>query len=155
LQSAGQLGDKLGCWLVQLPPSLPFDQATAEAFIKALRERTKLPIAIEARHPSWFTTHTAALLKAHHMAYVDADPIPDECEIKHRADTSLVYVRLHGSPELYKSSYNYTYLDDLARTLHTRAKKTPEVWCIFDNTAEGNAQPNALHMIERLRTHHR
>src|SRR5579863_204234 len=25
LQAAGQLGDKLGCWLVQLPPSLPFD----------------------------------------------------------------------------------------------------------------------------------
>ena len=94
-------------------------------------------------------------MKAHHIAYVDADPIPDECEIRHRADASLVYVRLHGSPELYKSSYNYTYLDELARTLHARAKKTAEVWCVFDNTAEGNAQPNALHLMERLRTHHK
>ncbi len=140
LHSARQLGDKLGCWLVQLPPSLPLDHDLADAFFKALRERTALPIACEARHPSWFTTHAAAMLKAHHIAYVDADPIPDECEIKHRADTSLVYVRLHGSLDLYKSSYNY--LDDVARS-------------IFDNTAEGHAQPNALHLMERLRTHHK
>jgi uncharacterized protein YecE (DUF72 family) len=155
LHSAGQLGDKLGCWLVQLPPSLPFDHDLAERFFKALRERTTLPIACEARQHGWFTTQAAALLKAHQIAYVDADPIPDECEIKHRADTSLVYVRLHGSPELYKSSYDYTYLDDVARTLHHRAKKTPEVWCIFDNTAEGHSQPNALHLMERLITHHK
>jgi uncharacterized protein YecE (DUF72 family) len=155
LQAAGQLGDKLGCWLVQLPPSLPFDHDVAESFFAALRERTKLPVAFEAREHTWFTTHAAALLKAHHIAYVDADPIPDECEIKHRADASLVYVRLHGSPELYRSSYDYTYLDELARTLHNRAKKTAEVWCIFDNTTESHAQPNALHLMERLRIHHK
>ncbi|VXC35596.1 conserved hypothetical protein [Burkholderia sp. 8Y] len=155
LAAAGQLGDKLGCWLAQLPPSLAFEHDVAEAFFKALRERTKLPVACEARNPSWFTKEAAALLKAHHIAYVDADPIPDECEIKHRADTSLVYVRLHGSPDLYKSSYDFPYLDDLARTLQGRAKKTPEVWCIFDNTTLGHAQPNALHVMERLHLHHR
>ncbi len=155
LHAAGQLGDKLGCWLAQLPPSLPFDHDLADAFFKALRARTLLRSpAKRARHASWFGTHTAALLKMHRISYVDADPIPDDCEIRHRADTSLVYVRLHGSPELYKSSYDYTYLDNVARTLHARAKKTPEVWCIFDNTAESYAQPNALHLLERLRVHH-
>ncbi len=104
LHSAGQLGDKLGCWLVQLPASLPFDHDLADAFFKALRERTQLPIACEARQHGWFTTQAAGLLKAHRIAYVDANPIPDDCEIRHRADTSLVYVQLHGSPELYKSS---------------------------------------------------
>lgn len=152
---AGELGDKLGCWLVQLPPSLPFETDVAEAFFEALRARTKLPVACEARHPSWFTTQAASLLKAKHVVYVDADPIPHDCEITHRADASLIYVRLHGSPDLYKSSYDYTYLDDLAHTLHQRSRKTPEVWCIFDNTAEGAAQPNALHLMERLRLHHR
>ncbi|MDR5732677.1 DUF72 domain-containing protein [Caballeronia sp. LZ025] len=155
LLGASQLGDKLGCWLTQLPPSLPFEHDLADTFFKALRERTKLPVACEARHPTWFTADAAALLKAHHIAYVDADPIPDDCEIKHRADASLVYVRLHGSPELYKSSYDYTYLDHLAHTLQARAKKSAEVWCIFDNTAQGNAQPNALNLMERLRLHHR
>ncbi|CAH2806615.1 MAG: FIG003003: hypothetical protein [Candidatus Burkholderia crenata] len=61
----------------------------------------------------------------------------------HRADTSLVYFRLHGSPEMYQSSYEYPYLDALALTLHDRAKKAHEVWCIFDNTAAGHAQFNA------------
>jgi uncharacterized protein YecE (DUF72 family) len=112
-------------------------------------------VACEARHPTWFTTEAAALLKSKHIAYADADPIPDECEIKHRADSSLVYVRLHGSPELYKSSYDYTYLDDLAHTLQQRAKKGAQVWCVFDNTAQGAAQPNALHLLARLRPHHK
>ena len=126
-----------------------------QAFFTALRERTKLPVACEAREPSWFTTQAAALLKANHIAYVDADPIPDECEIKHRADTSLVYVRLHGSPELYKSSYDYTYLDDLARTLHTAREKDGRSLVHLRQHRRGPAQPNALHLMERLRLHHK
>ncbi len=148
LGTAAQLGDSFGCWLMQMPPSLAFDHEVAQAFFTALREHTQLPVACEARHPSWFTTEAASLLKSKHIAYVDADPIPDDCEIKHRADTSLVYVRLHGSPEMYKSSYDYTYLDDVAHTLQQRAKKGAQVWCIFDNTAEGAAQPNALRVME-------
>jgi uncharacterized protein YecE (DUF72 family) len=155
LDTSGKLGDKLGCWLVQLPPSLAFEAEVADAFFSALRERTQVAVACEARHPTWFTTEAAALLKSKHIAYADADPIPDECEIKHRADSSLVYVRLHGSPELYKSSYDYTYLDDLAHTLQQRAKKGAQVWCVFDNTAQGAAQPNALHLLARLRPHHK
>ncbi len=59
--------------------------------------------------------------------------------------------RIHrSSPELYKSSYNYTYLDDVARAPHVR-----EVWCVFDNTAESHAQPNALHLMEQLRIRHK
>jgi len=46
--------------------------------------------------------------------------------------------------EMYHSSYEYPYLDALALTLHDRAKKAHDVWCIFDNTAAGHAQFNAL-----------
>jgi uncharacterized protein YecE (DUF72 family) len=148
-ETAGQLGDTLGCWLAQLPPSLVFEPEVAHAFFVALRERTSLPVAFEARHESWFTAEAAALLKSKHVAYVDADPQPPDCIIKRRADTSLSYFRLHGSPELYRSSYEYPYLDALALTLHDRAKKSKEVWCIFDNTAEGCAQPNALRLKSR------
>jgi uncharacterized protein YecE (DUF72 family) len=149
LESATQLGDTLGCWLVQLPPSLAFDPDAAESFFASIRERTKIPIALEARHESWFGKGAATLLKSQTIAYVDADPQPDDCFITHRADTSLAYFRLHGSPELYKSSYEYPYLDALALTLHDRAKKASEVWCIFDNTAAGHAQFNALRVKSR------
>ena len=149
LESATQLGDTLGCWLVQLPPSLAFDPVAAESFFTSMRERTDIPIALEARHESWFAKSAATLLKSKKIAYVDADPQPDDCFITHRADTSLVYFRLHGSPEMYQSSYEYPYLDALALTLHDRAKKAHEVWCIFDNTAAGHAQFNALRVKSR------
>jgi uncharacterized protein YecE (DUF72 family) len=149
LESATQLGATLGCWLVQLPPSLAFDPDTAEAFFASMRERTALPIALEARHESWFEKDVAKLLKSESIAYVDADPQPDDCFIAHRADTSLAYFRLHGSPDVYQSSYEYPYLDALALTLHDRAKKAREVWCVFDNTAAGAAQFNALRVKSR------
>jgi uncharacterized protein YecE (DUF72 family) len=150
LANATGLGDKLGCWLVQLPPTLVFDAAVAVPFFEALRARTALPVACEARHESWFQKSSAEALKSHGIAYVDADPQPDGCEIRHRADPSLAYFRLHGSPDLYRSSYDYPYLDALAHSMQARAKKAREVWCIFDNTAEGCAQPNALRLTSRL-----
>ena len=153
--AATHLGDSLGCWLTQLPPSLVFDHDCADAFFTALRERTSVPVALEARHESWFTAAAAKLLKSRTIAYVDADPQPDDCAIKHRADTSLAYYRLHGYPDVYHSSYDYPYLDGLAVTLHDRAKKAKDVWCIFDNTATGSAQLNALRVKSRRALHER
>lgn len=147
--AATHLGESLGCWLTQLPPSLAFDHALAAAYFAAMRERTALPIALEARHGTWFSAEAAKLLKSMSIAYVDADPQPDDCAIRHRADTSLAYFRLHGYPDVYHSSYEYPYLDALALTLHDRAKKAKEVWCIFDNTAAGSAQLNALRVKSR------
>jgi uncharacterized protein YecE (DUF72 family) len=147
--AATQLGDSLGCWLVQLPPSLVFDPALAGSFLASMRERRKIPIALEARHESWFTAAAAKLLKSKSVAYVDADPQPAGCAIQHPADTSLAYFRLHGSPDMYSSSYEFPYLDSLALTLHDRARKADDVWCIFDNTVAGSAQLNALRVISR------
>ncbi len=61
----------------------------------------------------------------------------------------LGYYRLHGSPRVYWSGYSEEYLDELAvkiASLRARA----EVWCIFDNTAAGFAQLDALGLIDRL-----
>src|SRR5476649_1030601 len=51
---AGSLGDKLGCVLVQLPPSLAFDGCVADAFFAYLQTAFSCAIACEARHASWF-----------------------------------------------------------------------------------------------------
>ena len=63
-ESATQLGSTLGCWLVQLPPSLAFDPDVAKSFFTSMRERTDIPIALEARHESWFAKGAATLLKS-------------------------------------------------------------------------------------------
>jgi uncharacterized protein YecE (DUF72 family) len=60
----------------------------------------------------------------------------------------VVYYRLHGSPDMYYSSYDAGYLERLANRLHQARRAS--VWCIFDNTARGAATLNAIDLIERL-----
>ncbi|RZJ02706.1 MAG: DUF72 domain-containing protein, partial [Haliea sp.] len=64
LAQAGALGDKLGCLLVQLPPSLALVPEIAEKFLVDLRARHQGPVAMEPRHASWFTAEADALLAA-------------------------------------------------------------------------------------------
>ena len=47
------LGDRLGCLLVQLPPSLEYEPSLAGAFFAVLRALYDGPVALEPRHPSW------------------------------------------------------------------------------------------------------
>jgi uncharacterized protein YecE (DUF72 family) len=53
LSQCSGLGDRLGCLLLQLPPSLAFDAASTEAFFKTLRQRFDGAVVLEPRHESW------------------------------------------------------------------------------------------------------
>lgn len=137
------LGEKLGCILVQLPPGLALEARTAKAFFAGVRRRTAAPVACEPRHASWFTAHGQALMQAAGVACVRADPAPAPgaaCT----DDPALLYIRLHGAPQIYYSAYDDAFLAETARRMRQAAEKGKEVWCIFDNTARGAAIPNAL-----------
>ena len=144
------LGETLGPLLVQLPPSLAHDAPTVESFFTAFRERYDGALVIEPRHASWFTDDVAGQLTAHRVARVAADPavVPAAAEPAGWAD--VVYVRLHGSPDIYYSNYDDAYLDQLTDRLHAFAARAREVWCVFDNTARFAATPNAIRVSERL-----
>lgn len=150
LDEVTSLGSKLGCLLVQLPPSLGFDPLTAAAFLADLRARYQGPVVIEPRHPSWFTTRVSARLRAHRVGQVAADPACVPAAAEPAGWTELIYVRLHGSPEMYRSAYDERYLDHLAERLRVYASRADEVWCIFDNTTLGAAAPNAIGLTNRL-----
>lgn len=144
---AGQVGaleNKLGCLLLQLPPSLRFDAAVADAFFRQLNSRFACAIACEARHASWFSELATTLLRGHGVTRVIADP-PAGQPGPFIATTDLVYARLHGSPRMYYSTYPQSYLDQVSNYLAGR-----EAWCIFDNTACGAALPNALTLSSAL-----
>jgi uncharacterized protein YecE (DUF72 family) len=145
-----ELGDKLGCLLVQLPPSLPWDGPVSDAFLGSFRARFDDGIVIEPRHPTWFTEDVTERLRTHDVGRVAADParVPEASEPAGACD--VVYYRLHGSPRVYYSNYDDAYLDRLAARLRDEATRAREVWCIFDNTAHDHATPNALGLIERL-----
>ena len=140
---AKSLGDKLGCILVQLPPSLRFDTSVAEDFFTRLRRHFACALACEARHGSWFGDDATALLRAHGITRVIADP-PAGAPGPFVPTTDMVYARLHGSPRMYYSSYADAYLDQVAAWITGR-----DAWCIFDNTASGAALPNALDLQRR------
>lgn len=142
------LGEKLGCLLVQLPPSLAYDRATAEAFLASLRDQHAGAVALEPRHPSWFAAEPARLLEEHRVARVAADPARVPAAGEPGGWPGTVYYRLHGSPRTYYSAYDEAYLRALAIRLEEAAGAADAVWCIFDNTASGAATGNALTLLD-------
>lgn len=139
------LGRKLGALLMQLPPSLRFDEAIVSDFLAMVRKNFSGIIACEPRHATWFTPAAARTLASFQISYVAADPIVKQLP----EGMTATYYRLHGSPEMYYSSYNEEYLQTLADQLKQVADS--ECWCIFDNTALGHATENAIRLLDLLR----
>ncbi len=149
LREISGLGRKLGCVLVQLPPSLAYDPRTVESFFGALRARHRGAIACEPRHPTWFTGAADRRLDAHGVGRVAADPSCGEGGDQPSGSDRVAYFRLHGSPVMYQSSYSDDYLAQLSGRIRERATHAP-VWCVFDNTARGAAAVNAFNLKARL-----
>jgi uncharacterized protein YecE (DUF72 family) len=150
LEQVNCLGEKLGCLLVQLPPSLAFDAASAGGFLAGLRRRHAGGVALEPRHASWFTAPVDGLLQELKIARVLADPVLFDTGRAPGGDPALVYVRLHGSPRMYYSAYAPEVLDALLVRLKSAAASDASVWCVFDNTASGAAVPDALYLARGL-----
>lgn len=146
------LGDRLGPLLLQLPPSLAYDEAQAATFLQTLRSRFDGGLVVEPRHPTWFTDAADAMLTRFRAARVAADPAPVPRAAVPGGWTGLTYRRLHGSPRTYHSAYDTAYLDTTAHALRHPFPLTPESWCIFDNTASGAAAGDALGLLRRLQS---
>ncbi|EPX63758.1 hypothetical protein D187_006167 [Cystobacter fuscus DSM 2262] len=148
LDEVGHLDEKLGCLLVQLPPSLRFEPAVAGAFFEGLRARTRGDVVCEPRHETWSSEAAQRLLADVRVGVVRADPqvVP---EVPVRGE--VAYYRLHGSPKIYHSEYSEPFLDALARELSAHQRAGRRTWCIFDNTASFAAVPNALSLLRRQR----
>lgn len=152
LSEAGGLGEKLGCLLVQLPPGFLFDHDDVSTFFDALRERTQVPVACEPRHRSWSSNSVDDLLTEFQIARVAADPVRIPGGEDPGGWTGIVYYRLHGSPETYRSCYSDEFLESMAHRIEEDLAERRQTWCIFDNTARNHSLPNALQLVERLAT---
>jgi uncharacterized protein YecE (DUF72 family) len=151
LADLAPLGARLGCLLVQLPPSLAFDARVARTFFKALRKQFDRGIALEPRHASWFEKPADRLLNGFEVARVAADPPTAPGGGEPGGWRGLAYFRLHGSPRVYYSSYEDDFLAALADQLRALRRRRLPTWCIFDNTTLGAGTGNALSLLERLR----
>lgn len=160
LAQVGALGTRLGCLLLQLPPSAVFDAAVAARFLAMLRRRWDDGVVCERRHASWFAAPAQALLERHRIARCAADPAPLSAAAIPRPVAAPSYRRWHDAPRIYYRSYDETALQALAAAVragpHSNAQPLAERWVIFDNSAAGCATSNALELqrllgIERKR----
>lgn len=148
LDEVQHLGAKLRCLLVQLPPSLVFDETVARSFFSLVRAQYGDRLAVEPRHQTWFSSEADDLLKSIRAARVAADPDKPAGASLPGGDRDMVYYRLHGSPRMYYSRYDTEYLHSLASQLNE--SKANECWCIFDNTASGAAIHNAAELADMV-----
>jgi uncharacterized protein YecE (DUF72 family) len=144
-----QLGGKLGCLLVQLPPKYDFNPENLESFFKHLDPLFKY--AVEFRNLSWMRNETWSLLKEYNVAYVNVDEtlLPPEVHLT----ANFTYFRWHGRGE--RPWFDYLYekaeLDEWVPKVEEAAKNVKKVYGYFNNHFHGYAPENCLYLIEKLR----
>lgn len=149
LEQVDELGVKLGCLLLQLPPSLAYQPKEVLPFFDELSRLHQGPVACEPRHLSWFHPAVGRALRERGIARVAADPARHPRAAVPAGDHQLEYIRLHGSPRIYHDAYSDHALHRIAHRLQ-RPGHGAVRWCIFDNTAQGHAVANALSLIAQL-----
>ena len=147
VSSLSGLGDRLGPLLLQLPPKLSFDAPVVEAFLRDAKRVSDASLVVEPRHPSWFTEQANELMVAWGIARAGADPERCPGALDPGGARHLTYLRLHGSPHVYFSSYEEEFIKRLAIVVAGTPRPT---WCIFDNTASGAAAGDALRLTQQL-----
>ncbi|UCD73491.1 MAG: DUF72 domain-containing protein, partial [Candidatus Bathyarchaeota archaeon] len=142
------LNGKLGCLLIQLPPSLEFDPELVESFFKVLP--TAISFAVEFRDLSWMTEETWELLRKYDVAYtiVDEPLLPPEMQLT----SKIAYFRWHGKGT--RPWYNYRYDKDELKPWVPKIKeiagKADKVYGFFNNHYHGYAVENCLQVLEML-----
>ena len=189
-----QLGRKLGPILWQLPPWLPYERERMTEFLKLLPRtttaasklahehnlkrkdwiapdaiaRTPIRYAFEPRHESFFTEDFVQLLRRYNAALVFADTA-GKWPYAEDLTSDLVYIRLHGSKELYASGYDSDELDRWSERIGKwRTGRQPrdaklivkdrfkpgvprDVYVYFDNDIKVHAPFDAMNLADRFR----
>lgn len=188
------LGDKLGPILWQFPATMKFDAELFDAFFRLLPKTTlkaaelalerdarldgreclqvdrsrRLRHAVEVRHDSFVTPDFIRLLRKHRIAWVVADT-PEPWPLFEDVTSDFVYMRLHGSTELYNSRYSTGELERWARCMRAWSQGSQpadarliapgdpppdsarrDVYCYFDNTDKRHAPDNARELMAML-----
>jgi len=188
-----RLAEKLGPFLWQFSPRFRFDRARLEHFFSLLpkdseaaaalaqrhdhrladrvwtrtERKRALRHAVEIRHQSFLCPAFVTLLRAQEVALVSADSVSWPYAEDPTAD--FVYVRLHGSQELYASGYSDEALDHwaariklwarglqpndarlIASELNPPRRTARDVFVYFDNDAKVRAPFDARALRAKL-----
>ena len=145
------VGDKKGCLLVQFPGSTrPVHVRQLEELIQQLlvNDQERLwKIAIEFRHPTWYTQDTYDLLDQYGLGLVLHDKSSEGGSLLEMS-TNFIYVRFHGPGGSYRGSYSGQFLSEYASYIKDWLAQGKEVYSYFNNT-----MGNAIGNLEELRNY--
>jgi uncharacterized protein YecE (DUF72 family) len=143
-----QLGGKLACLLIQLPPKYSYNPENLESFFELLDPLFKY--AVEFRNLSWMRDETWSLLKEYKVAYTNVDEPLLPPEVHLTAD--FTYFRWHGRGESPWFDYLYekAELDEWVPKVEEAAKNVKKVYGYFNNHFHGYAPENCLCLLEKL-----
>ena len=188
-----KLGKKLGPILWQFPPWYRFNRERLSEFLDLLPQNaaeaarlaventikkengasvdlvSNVPLryAFEPRHESFFSEEFVLLLRQHNAALALADSAK-RFPYFEDITADFVYIRLHGSQELYASGYTDDELDWWARRIKSWAAgreprdakkiipgkfangKKRDVFVYFDNDIYSHAPYDAMNLADKL-----
>lgn len=128
--------------LVQLPPNFGFDPERSEQFYELLKQYKPYRFALEARHKSWFSDESLALLRKYKIALVVSDS-GNKFTLKEAVTTDFMYLRFHGREALYASDYSNQVLEEYANKIKRWLEQGCDVWAFFNNDGFAYAIKNA------------
>jgi uncharacterized protein YecE (DUF72 family) len=137
------LQEKLGPVLFQMPPSFSFDEERLERILKNMNP--SFNNVAEFRHESWWREDVYKALAERNITFcgMSHPKLPDDV-IK---NTSSVYYRFHGVPDLYRSPYSKDFLQKIVNAVkdHPHVK---EGWFYFNNDYDAVGVRDAKEMIK-------
>lgn len=134
------LAHKLGCLLFQFPPSFIFSKEHLNLVLTQIPGEKEN--VVEFRHSSWWCEEVRDALKEKPLTFCNVDFPKLPVEIKD--ESKLFYLRLHGVPDLFKTSYTDKQLYHYAQHI---SLKEP-VYVYFNNTFYDAAWKNAKKLIQ-------
>lgn len=143
-EAVAHIGDKKGCLLVQLPPSVKRErQEELEGLLECLRDDAKgWKIAVEFRHSSWYDRAVYRVLQSYGATLVEQD-LPASATPVVQVSEDVTYLRFHGPDGGYRGSYDEPILAGYAARIVDGIKNGRDMYVYFNNTmgdALGNLQ---------------
>lgn len=140
LERAAGLGDRLGPVLLQLPPNLVADPAALDATLAQFPPEVK--VAVEPRHPSWWTDAVRKLLERRRAALCWADRRGRPVGPRWRT-ADFGYLRLHEGVATPRPRYGRAALTSWVRRVGATFNAGEPVYVYFNNDPGGAALADA------------
>ncbi|GLW62905.1 histidine kinase [Actinomadura rubrobrunea] len=148
MAAARGLGGKLGPILLQLPPTLHADAGRLADCLA--RFPAGVRVAVEPRHPSWWSDQVRAVLERHGAALCWADVLSRPVTPLWRT-ADWGYVRLHQGAAVPWPEYGDRALTSWIRRVADTWAPDADVYVYFNNDPGGAAVRNALRFAELAR----